>query len=310
LIKDKTVFILGAGASKPYGFPLWEELKDGMLRICSEYSGQKEYDEWGLDYWQTTLGSNTRKTVDTLAHEANDAARKGFQILTTRILLECEQADSISDRDDWIEVLGSEILASCDRLGAQTVLPNLSIINFNYDRCFAHRFSKFVKTIWDSFHGSWERDGAFPGYGVNFRYHIHPHGAVGGMLWQPEAGCFCAISASTFANFSNLANVPYGDVSSLSSQVNNGKLGVMPVDVVGQETWHNRGQIAYIRANNLLRDAKNVVVIGLSREGLAQCHLSMPETISGWSTGNEVISDQFNSTGCYAKEFAESLGKS
>lgn len=307
LLREKTVFILGAGASKPYGFPLWCDLKSEMLGICDLLSDKPEYTDWGLEYWKSTLSTNTSKSVDTLAKEANDHSRTGFQILTGRILVEREKADVHSQKSDWIELFISKLATLCHQDGAGAVLPNLGFVNFNYDRCFAQRFSPFIGEIWNGFPGTWEREGVFPSYGTNWLEHIHPHGVVGGMTRNLEAGQHCGITASTFNNFAGPPALAYGDRDGFERLISQKQLGVMPVDVVGPETWHNRAQIAYVRAKSLLSSSKNVVFIGLSKTGWQQCHLELGQNQVAYSTGFDPISDSIECLKCHAKELVETL---
>jgi len=102
LLEDKTVFVLGAGSSKPYGFPLWDDLKKVILEKCDQLSDTSEYSELGLAYWESCLNKDDEKSVDTLAKEANDSSRKGFQTIVGRYLISCEASDLESNKSDWV----------------------------------------------------------------------------------------------------------------------------------------------------------------------------------------------------------------
>ena len=55
LLESPTVFVLGAGASKPYGFPLWKELKAELLDIFRNPAWPKISAGDGAAWWIKAL---------------------------------------------------------------------------------------------------------------------------------------------------------------------------------------------------------------------------------------------------------------
>jgi hypothetical protein len=57
MIKNKTVFVLGAGASKPYGYPTGEELFKEVLRLEKHLGFLNFLNKAFPSHEVTTLGS-------------------------------------------------------------------------------------------------------------------------------------------------------------------------------------------------------------------------------------------------------------
>lgn len=102
LLKDKTVFVLGAGASKDYGFPMWDDLKPSLIEC---FKAKEFRDEWcskiekaedGCEWWleQLTNMPTHRVTIDRIAHRGPDPSYDLFRIATARVLCECESKDT------------------------------------------------------------------------------------------------------------------------------------------------------------------------------------------------------------------------
>ena len=68
-LNKKTVFVLGAGANKPYGFPLGTELKQIMISNLSNSGCQVALKEYKLnqsliDEFNETLPRTSHSTID------------------------------------------------------------------------------------------------------------------------------------------------------------------------------------------------------------------------------------------------------
>jgi len=300
LLEDKTVFVLGAGSSKPYGFPLWDDLKKVILEKCDQLSDTSEYSELGLAYWESCLNKDDEKSVDTLAKEANDSSRKGFQTIVGRYLISCEASDLESNKSDWVEVFHTKVLDLCRDKSPSEILPNITIVNLNYDRCFCHRFSATVKALYEGFPGDWERQAQWPTYGTSFYHHIHPHGAIGTLPYAFMNPPLHGLNAFTFINPNSMNTVVYGDTDSYEKAMLGNQIHIMPVDVVGPDTWHNRSNISYVRANQALQQSRNVVFIGVSKDGYDQAHLSIPDPMDCFSINKEELGGRIISSKSYA----------
>lgn len=146
MITKKTVFVLGAGASKPYGFPLGPELRD---RLCGAIQGswlagelerlanmpQQDTHEFSRDFLHSGLFS-----IDTYLAHRTDHAHIGRYAIAAEL---CQKEDSGSlvssdPSENWYRLLWNEMVFDAKRphdIGANQV----KFITFNYDRsleCF------------------------------------------------------------------------------------------------------------------------------------------------------------------------------
>lgn len=150
MIKRKTVLILGAGASRPYLFPVASELRQLLLEenepteLLSNMGFQNnplgEYHSW----LETTLDQRhvvevQKKSLQTrfklseiFSIDAFLAYNPGFdslgRMMIAAILLRCENVRTL--RGGWYQALFNEIVAN----GPDFPDGILSVITFNYDR--------------------------------------------------------------------------------------------------------------------------------------------------------------------------------
>ena len=145
MIEKKTVLILGAGASKPYGFPLGFELRDSVIRrnkdwwmyehlLNTEFS-KEQYAEFTAD-----LAHSGFPSVDAFLEE-NDKwldvgkAAIALDLLGTEQTSQTRMFPPHQPRDHWYETLWAHLRASSWDLFKRNPL---SIITFNYDRSLEH----------------------------------------------------------------------------------------------------------------------------------------------------------------------------
>lgn len=313
LLREPTVFILGAGSSKPYGFPLWEDLKPEFLDLCETLKGK--YSPAGIDYWKQRLteleGSPGEPTIDELAQDAltylktpedRDAARWIFQVFVSIIIVRHERNDlGVLDKQDWIELFAKKLHKILENDKPEAILPNLQFINFNYDRCFASRFgASFVKPLYNSFPATWERQTQWPRFGTRFFTHIHPHGAISPLSFSPESDSYCTLSNRTPVHADSPRLVLYGDEGILPEIIDRYGLQIAPVDSIGPTTWTM--PCAYNQIKGIVDGASNIVIIGLSEDGWRQNHIDKC-TLDGkrvFSTGKTRLAAKIFPTGEYA----------
>lgn len=155
MIRDKTVFILGAGASNPYGYPTGGELRE---KICKDFTSKNSLFKPGDIYWETQrslaqeftklfleAGANT--SIDLFLARLNPTDRDKFtNIGKTAIsffILEAECASKFDEnmekekrKHDWYAPLLNKMMRkltthdSYERIGDNAV----TFITFNYDR--------------------------------------------------------------------------------------------------------------------------------------------------------------------------------
>ncbi len=146
MITEKTVFILGAGANKPYGYPTGKELRN---YICNNFIVEFIKDtELSHDSLYITkikeivyeFSKSTNKSIDLFLTRNPEYEELGKQIIAYSIIKNENKSNSPeklgNDDEDWF----SELF---DHLTDELIEPNsyskfkennFSIITFNYDR--------------------------------------------------------------------------------------------------------------------------------------------------------------------------------
>lgn len=145
MINKKTVLVLGAGASKPYGLPLGTELRDSVIRAANNFAPYQKI--LGIEFtnnqyteFTKTLAHSGFSSVDAFLEENS----KWLEIGKAAIALELLKAEwkSINNlfppkqpKDHWYETLWSHLKAPSWTAFKKN---EISIITFNYDRSLEH----------------------------------------------------------------------------------------------------------------------------------------------------------------------------
>lgn len=301
LIQTPTAFLFGAGASKDYGFPLWEDLKQEFLNFI-----KPEMD--GADFWIEALTDNERKhlTIDQLTMSADGRAVTLFQHTIAKVILYYEAKDKVSKTDDWIENFSNSLLEIAeDHSCLAMIINNLHFISLNYDRCFDYRYgNSFISKIPTLFP---DHPWKIPGFvsnlngGANFCTVHHCHGVPGGFStpsWVEFKGAH--VSGHTFLNTNKYSPVGYGDESTMNKA--NWNSGIISVD------YAKKGKNgSYEQVNRILPATKNIIVIGLSPEGFEQSALVVPGTTTVYCSGSRPVCENAIIIGKNAEEAIEAL---
>ena len=310
LLQNRTVFVLGAGSSKDYNFPLWEELKPEFLKRIVNY--QDTFGEEAVQYWTDALNSDQGKSVDFLAHKALPAGQELFQFVIGDILLECENSDAQSKSERWIEIFCQKLLGLGLNSETSDLLQNLSFVNFNYDRCFDQRYlNNFIKPLWNSFPSKWTRLQSYQslnGELAPFCSIPHPHGTLGAIgLFSKGAKVFANYSY-TFHNPEEVVNLDYGDLQEFEKLKSNDDLKYLPVDAfLGQKEPYTLNNDSYRQATDRINTASNVIIIGMSNPGWSQQLIEKNSDATYWSTSMSAIADYVECLGMYAEDFVSNL---
>ncbi len=172
-LNNETVFVLGAGASSPYGFPLGKDLRKDILELLDIASIQNTYKQRGfkdshIQDFMRTLKFSEHKTIDETISKRpqfRDIAR--WSIMDT--ILRKEVEDNLFNQDNWYSTF-------FDRLGLNikdNSLNKLTVITFNYERSLEH----YLKTKIEISVPEHEVDICLENY--NKIQFIHPHGSFG-----------------------------------------------------------------------------------------------------------------------------------
>lgn len=133
MIRTKTVFVLGAGASKPYGYPLgWELLEklkyppDEVRYVVIESGIPNRRIE---EFSQTLILANP-VSIDTFLGRRPEWADLGKRMIAA-YLIRCESEGNLrSKTDDWYQLLIDRLDDDFDALD----FSNVTVVTFNYDR--------------------------------------------------------------------------------------------------------------------------------------------------------------------------------
>lgn len=146
MISTKTAFVLGAGAGKPYGFPLGNELKSEIYQnLVAVNSPGRNFLK--TDFHKTDVEINrflnelisTPLTVDEYLQYHPQHLETG-RIAIALALIPCERLDRLNSgaaSSRWYEYLFRQMGTNhrgFNRAAFEESALNLSVITFNYDR--------------------------------------------------------------------------------------------------------------------------------------------------------------------------------
>lgn len=167
--EDKsTVFIIGAGAGKPYNFPLGDELKSSivssfprlyMKRVYGGNPGQISAEIKSEEIAQFTEALN--RAVGTIdSHiSRNPKWQKWGKLAISMMISEAEKKyfdlekkniqNGIPIETDWIEWLVNRMISDLDNMKDFRISQHsISFITFNYDRLLEHLL---INLLWNTF---------------------------------------------------------------------------------------------------------------------------------------------------------------
>ncbi len=164
MIKNKTVFVLGAGASCHYGYPTGEGLIDAVIKKADAFEAYCRYRSarygnsyhWIPDYVDEKMDKSkgASAAVDAWAAVAgeakllsqrlsmvrpilidhflawNESLREIGKLMIAMVILECEAQRRISK--GWYKFLIHKLVYNCQESG-DIFLNNVKFITFNYD---------------------------------------------------------------------------------------------------------------------------------------------------------------------------------
>jgi hypothetical protein len=181
MINQKTVLILGAGASMPFGFPsgsglialisqMLEPNRTAIPRLLIEHGYEKQIKEFKHD-----LIHSGRSSVDEFLEYRTEFLDIGKETIAAA-LLEFEQTHTLFNvtmNNNWYQHLFSLLNISFDEFDQN----KLAIITFNYDRSLEHYFFTALQSSYGkSIEECAEKLGKIP--------IIHVYGKLGRLPWE------------------------------------------------------------------------------------------------------------------------------
>jgi hypothetical protein len=185
LIKTKTVFVLGAGASFPYGFPLGIDLKRLVLECYKDDKSHAAHLYNTTDFnkpaaieFITALRYSGLSSVDAFLERRPTFLDIGKATMGIELLIKEQLSDLWKEQENWLAYLyGNMIGSTLDEFSENRV----SFVTFNYDRVVEHFF---YTSLLNAFGKSIEDTAKI----VDRIPVIHLHGRLGYLPWQNTQG--------------------------------------------------------------------------------------------------------------------------
>ncbi|HET6442210.1 MAG TPA: SIR2 family protein [Phycisphaerae bacterium] len=184
MIKTPTVFVLGAGASVPYGYPTGVQLRAQVLQDlvgspdinnCLSGVGHKNVMQFA-----EALEKSRETSVDAFLEYRREFERAGKLAMAYELLRREDERKLFSKgpiSGDWLTYLLSAMKGPFDSFGDNSV----SFITFNYDRVLEHALFNAVKHRY----GKPDEDCAAVLKKIPI---VHVHGSLGPLPWQESGG--------------------------------------------------------------------------------------------------------------------------
>jgi hypothetical protein len=183
-LRDETVFILGAGASVPYGFPTGGELVGniigGRFPPDSVVARHPQFN----DFRANLAGAKARSVDIFLSRDKQREFESIGKLAIAENLLFCEAHEKIFGpdiKDDWYEYVFNTVLERTTDLAEVAELP-LAFITFNFDRSLEHFLYVYLKS---NFPNNVDAEVIEVIGRIKI---VHVHGYLGPLDWQQTGG--------------------------------------------------------------------------------------------------------------------------
>lgn len=178
MIRKRTVFVLGAGASVPYGFStgikLLEKARGTTIDNLMGNAARQLTPVAKRDFSQA-LEDNMLSSIDAMLEHRQDLWPVGKRVMAALLYAEEKSARPPAD-DDWMSLV-FENMASNAATAEQFAQNPVTFVTFNYDRYLEYRFIRGLTARYRiDDRAAWE---ALKGLGF-----IHVHGSLGDLPAQ------------------------------------------------------------------------------------------------------------------------------
>jgi hypothetical protein len=224
--KEPTVFILGAGSSNPYGFPLGSELKEQIIKLDEKeienlLEKKQEVKKLIPDFLET-LARGDYETIDNLLDQKPRYRELGAYYIVKVIAEKEIEKNLFPQREhyaDLFQMLNVESESNSEVL--------FSVVTVNYDRSFEY----FLR--------------------CNAKYNCHQDLELNAMRKISKLHIIHAHNS-----LGNLSEVPYGRVTSTKEYIHEAarQIKIIP------DSIENSNE--YIEAQRVIAAAKNIVFLG------------------------------------------------
>lgn len=147
----RTMFILGAGASKPYGFPTGFELREYIINSISDvYNNNRFFKDNGMRLEEFESFASAFKKSRTNSIDLFLSRNKQYELLGKAAIadkiVQCEKEgfDNVIDQDDdWYFYFYNRITEGIiNKEFLSKIYNNYEFLTFNYDRSFEAYFAE------------------------------------------------------------------------------------------------------------------------------------------------------------------------
>jgi hypothetical protein len=188
VITKKSVFVLGAGASKPYGFPIGWELVEKVVGQFGKNEPNREillqhggFAEDLLDEFLRVLDGSGQNSVDAFLENQPRFLDIGKAAMSI-VLISCEKTEQLYRQRDVTQNWLRYLLANMRGSGFDDFHKNaVSFVTFNYDRSLEHFL---CRTLADTFSKTDTESGEV----IKRIPIVHVHGRLGYLPWQNARG--------------------------------------------------------------------------------------------------------------------------
>ena len=182
MVKAQTVFVLGAGASAPYGFPLGRRLVEEIVSHVGEGElitalAQNEIEADQITRFREEFPQADRDSIDAFLEARPEFNDLGKLAIAWELMRYEADNNVFLKKDDWYGYLLNRLLGPTPDDFRKN---NLKIVTFNFDRSFERRLFLTVKANYGL---------SEPAAGA-LSEHIevlHVHGQLGLPSWLPSS---------------------------------------------------------------------------------------------------------------------------
>ena len=178
MIQRPTVFVLGAGASKPYNFPLGSELTAEIRQIPENRQIIKElHTDDEIEQFQEALRLSRQPSIDAFLEHRPEFTKVG-KICIANALIRREKTHALMKQSDWYDSL----LAKLGPTFAHINQNQITIVTFNYDRSLEQYLFTAIRNRY--LRSDDEEAMAKTAEAINRLKIIHFYGQIGYLPWQ------------------------------------------------------------------------------------------------------------------------------
>jgi hypothetical protein len=183
MITKRTVFVLGAGASEPFGFPtgaeLYQKVVDGLREgpDVDFFRNDAGYSSSDIRTFRDALFLSGKNSVDAFLEHRLEFVEIGKAAMSRVLVLREAENGLFRPQHNWLRYAYDRLSASFEEFGNNAI----SFVTFNYDRSVEH----FLFTALRNSYGRSEAEckelmGKIP--------IIHLHGRLGFLPWERDGG--------------------------------------------------------------------------------------------------------------------------